>query len=216
MVTRDMKLIAFDWDQTLWNSWDLHVKAAQKAAEALGEPIPDTKWIASTFSYPFARHMETIFPKQTREATKHYLKYYHSRVRKLGHLFEDIPETIATLREAGYQIALLSDKSQVHGTRELKSTGLEKIFNHVLFLNDGRPHKPDPEGLRMVMGALSMDAKDVLYVGDSYVDIQCAKRAGVTSAGALWGCVNPEAMLSECPDHVLHEVRDLLGAVSRP
>ena len=56
------------------------------------------------------------------------------------------------------------------------------------------------------METLAVKKEEVLYVGDSYVDVQCAKKAGVTSGAALWGCVNVEAVLDEGPDLVVNSV----------
>ena len=208
-----MQLIAFDWDQTLWNSWDVHVRAAQYAAEVLGLPVPSEEWIASAFSVPIDRHMEMLFPRHTQEATQRYMEFYHSRVSDMGHLFEGVPEMLEALRGHGYLVALLSDKRQVYGDQELKSTGFAYLFDYVLFLDGGHTYKPDPRGLRRVMDALSVAPKEVLYVGDSYVDVQCARRAGVVCAAVLWGCVNVEAVLNAGPDYVLHTVPEVLTAL---
>ena len=149
-----MKLITFDWDQTLWNSWDIHVEAAKYAAGVLDLPTPAEEWIASNFSVPFARHMEMLFPQLTEEATRHYLEFYHSRVRELGSLFDGVPEMLENLKGNGYLVALLSDKRDVYGSQELKSAGIAELFDHVLFLDGTRPYKPDPGGLCSLMDAL--------------------------------------------------------------
>ena len=208
-----MKLIVFDWDQTLWNSWDVHVAAAQYAAGVMELPVPSEEWIASTFSVPFARHLKLIFADSTQQATGHYLEYYHSRVKELASLFEGVPETLEALKENGYEVALLSDKRRVYGSQELEFSGIAGLFDHVLFLDDGRAYKPDPQGLLQVMSAVSATKEEVLFIGDSHVDVQCARRTGVASAAALWGSVNVQAVLKESPDLVLREVREVLSAV---
>lgn len=210
IIMDSIKLVAFDWDQTLWDSWGVHVQAAHHAAKMLGLHEPSKEWIASNFTVPFARHMGTLFPDNTGKATEHYLDFYHSNVNETGGLFDGIPEMLAELKDRGYRLALLSDKRTVYGTNELESAGIAHYFDHVLFLNDGRAYKPDPEGLRLIMEALSTNGGDVMYIGDSPVDIQCARDAGAYSAGALWGSVNREAMLKQQPDHVLHRVPEVL------
>ena len=210
-----MKLIAFDWDQTLWNSWDLHLMAAHHAARAVGQPEPSEDLMASTFSVPFARYLEMVFPRDTQEATRHYMDYYHSRVQEYGNLFEGVPQTLKALRDGGAKVALLSDKQDIYGNVELSSAGISDLFDHVLFLDDGRAYKPDPEGLLQVVKSLSVKKEDVVYVGDSHVDVQCARRAGVSSAAALWGCVNVDAVLKEGPDFVLNDVSEVRTALPR-
>ena len=209
-----MKLIAFDWDQTLWNSWDVHVKAAQHAADMVGLPTPSEGWIASTFSVPFARHLKMLFPQDTQEATRAYMEFYHSRIKEMGRLFEGVPEMLETLKRRGYMVALLSDKREVYGRQELKATGIADFFDCVLFLSDGRAYKPHPEGLLQVIDSLSVGKEEALYVGDSYVDVQCAQRTGASSAAALWGSANAEALLKEEPDYVWHSGPEVLTALT--
>ena len=101
------------------------------------------------------------------------MEFYHSRVTELGELFDGVPEMLDTLKEQGYTLALLSDKGEVYGTRELESMGIGGLFDYVLFMTGGRAYKPDPAGLRQVMDALSVGKDQALYVGDSHVDVQC-------------------------------------------
>ena len=209
-----MKLIVFDWDQTLWNSWDIHVMAAGHAADVLNLPRPKDERIAATFSVPFDQHMEMLFHNNTQKATAHYLEFYHSRVGELGGLFNGVPEMLTALRDSGYLLALLSDKRRVYGSVELQSVRIADLFDHTEFLDDDRAYKPDPQGLQQVMNALSVCNERVLYVGDSYVDVQCARRTGVASGGALWGSVNAKALLGERPDYVWNSVADVSAALA--
>ena len=209
-----MKLIVFDWDLTLWNSWDCHVKAARHAAETLDLWPPQEELIASAFSMAFARHLELLFPEDTQEATKHYMDYYHSNVTELGHLFEGIPKLLDALKSRGLLLGVLSDKGSVYGTRELSNTEIAGQFDVVRFLDKGNPYKPDPQGLTEVINQMDVGRDEVLYVGDSPVDIQCAQRTGVSSAAALWGSVSVEQVLEEGPDYVWHNVPEALAALT--
>ena len=208
-----MKLIAFDWDQTLWDGWGLHVKGVQKTAEELGFPGPTEDGIISSFSVPFSGHLENLFPHNTQEAIRRYLEFYHANVRKKARLYPGVPEMLQALRQSGYLVALFSDKANVYGDTELEQAGIPGLFAHVLFQDGGRAHKPDPEGLRRVMDALSVAPDQVVYVGDSHVDVECARRTGATSAAALWGSINAEAALRAGPDYVFHGVADVLTAL---
>ena len=55
----------------------------------------------------------------------------------------------------------------------------------------------------------------MLFVGDSYVDVQCARRAGVASAAALWGSVDPKSVLKEKPNYVLETPAEVLEIITR-
>ena len=205
-----MKLIAFDWDQTLWHSWTVHVMAAQHAAKTLGIPAPTESQVASHFSVPFVQHMKLVFPKHTVEATTHYMDFYHSNVGDLAYLFEGVHETIELLKSRGFLIALLSDKRRQYGMQELETTSVASLFDYVLFLDGQRAYKPDPEGLVEVMEALVVAKEEVLYVGDSHVDVRCAKNAGTKGGAALWGSVDVEAELTQKPDYAWRSMPEIL------
>lgn len=88
------------------------------------------------------------------------------------------------------------------------------LFDYVLFMTGDRAYKPDPAGLRQVMDALSVGKDQALYVGDSHVDVQCARRTGVASAAALWGSLSVDQVLSEGPDYALESVADVVATVT--
>ena len=208
----NMKLITFDWDQTLWDSWRVHVSAVQHAARTIGLPPPIEAAIASAYySAPFDQHMELIFAEATQRAMPHYMDFYDQNVPSLAGLFDGVTETLVTLAARGYLLAILSDKREPYGSAELATSGVSHLFECTLFLDDTRPNKPDPEGLRQVMDQLDVDPTDVLYIGDSQVDIQCARRAGTSGAAALWGSINHVGLLKEAPDYAFSSITELLA-----
>ncbi|MCI0787858.1 MAG: hypothetical protein J4O09_16245, partial [Chloroflexi bacterium] len=56
-----MKAIIFDWDLTLWNSWDLHLRLLRRTADALGLPRPGQDAVAREFHRPFFQHLGWFF-----------------------------------------------------------------------------------------------------------------------------------------------------------
>ena len=63
------------------------------------------------------------------------------------------------------------------------------------------------------METLAIGKGEVLYVGDSATDIQCAQQAGVKSAAALWASLNKEAVLREGPNYEWHRVEEVQSAL---
>ena len=62
-----------------------------------------------------------------------------------------------------------------------------------------------------MLGQLGVATGEALYIGDSRVDVLCARRAGVASAAALWGARDAEGLLDAGPDLVWREPQDALG-----
>ena len=160
--------------------------------------------------------MEMIFAEAVHRSMPHYLEFYDENVHRLAGLFDGVAETLETLTARGYLLAILSDKAEPYGSAELARSGVAHLFADSLFLKDGRPNKPDPQGLLQVMDQLSVEPKEVLYVGDSQADIQCARRAGASSAAALWGSMNREGLLKEAPDYAFDSITELLAGLPAP
>ena len=146
MQVAGTRLVAFDWDQTLWNSWDAHVAAAEHAAGVVGVPLPPRARIASTFSLPFVRHLELLFPDSTTEATREYMEYYHSSVGTLSTLFDGVAQVLDDLKQRDVKLALLSNKRDVYGLNELASTEIGPMFDLVLFRGGRSGRKARPPG----------------------------------------------------------------------
>ena len=67
--------------------------------------------------------------------------------------------------------------------RELFGSRLDAVYGSI----PGTPHKPDPYWVNRALADLGADKTEVLYVGDSGVDMQTAANSGLDSAGVLWG-----------------------------
>ena len=194
-----MKAIIFDWDLTLWNSWDTHLELLRQTAEALGAPQPERDQVAERYSIPFMQHLEWFFPGDQQRVMDTYMEFYWQIVRHMPNLYPGVAESLGHLKECGYRLAVFSDKRQTFGVPELAQTDIGSLMDYSLFLVDGRPYKPDPQGLLQVLDALGVTPGQALYVGDTGDDMECAHRAGVKSGAALWGALDREKVLSAGP-----------------
>ena len=211
-----MKAVVFDWDLTLWNSWDIHVWIMQRTADTLGLPRPGLAAIAREFSRPFRQHLVWFFGKDEQTLVDIYVGLYHDAVSQMAHLYPEIEEMLRALKADGYRLAVFSDKRASFGISELDQTGIGQFLDYTLFLADGRPYKPDPLGLREVMEALDVTGDETLYVGDGSQDVECAYRAGAKSGAALWGTVDREKVLACQPHYSWERATQILATLGVP
>lgn len=196
-----MKAIIFDWDLTLWNSWDLHLRLLSRTADALGLPRPSRDAVAREFHRPFFQHLCWFFKMDQKRVVDTYMSFYQEDVTWAGRLYPKAADTLGALKDRGYLLGLFSDKRRSFGQLELDQSGIGEMLDYVMFLEDGRPYKPDPEGLIQVVSALGVAAEEAMYVGDASQDVECAHRAGVASGAALWGSVDRDELLSRQPSY---------------
>ncbi len=94
--------------------------------------------------------------------------------------YDGVKELLSLLKEKGYPMAVLSDFPL--GSK-LKSMGLEEYFLVAISSEDLGRSKPCSTPFNVLSSKLNVDAKDILYVGDSpYKDIEGAKKCGFKSA----------------------------------
>ena len=204
-----LKAVVFDWDLTLWNSWDIHVSLMNQTADALAYPRPIAADLGREYSRPFLEHLAWFFPGGQQEVVDTYMCFYHAVVWQERRLYPGVEELLKQLKENGYRTAVLSDKRQVFGVPEFEHSGLGPVIDRVLFFADGMAPKPDPSGLQDVMGSLDVAPNECLFVGDSHRDIECARRAGARSGAALWASVERERVLALKPEFCWERVDDV-------
>lgn len=78
---------------------------------------------------------------------------------------------------------------------------------------NGVPHKPAPDGLFPILQAMRADPTETLYVGDSDVDIQTAKNAGLDSCGVLWGFRDADELKSAGATHLAANAEELKSII---
>jgi len=204
-----LKAVIFDWDLTLWNSWDIHLALMIRTADALGHPRPAPADLGTEYSRPFLEHLAWFFPGDQEKVVDTYMAFYHAVVWQGLRLYPGVPELLKRLKDAGYRTAILSDKRQVFGVPEFEYSNLVGFVDRALFFAEGMTPKPDPTGLQGLMRSLEVSPSECLFVGDSHRDIECAQRAGAWSGAALWASVEPELVLALEPQFRWNQVGDI-------
>lgn len=204
-----IKAVIFDWDLTLWNSWDIHLELMNWTAAVLGYPRPIHGDLAVEYSRPFLEHLAWFFPGDQEMVLKTYMDYYRAVVWQDQRLYKGIPELIRQLKNHAYLTGILSDKRQVFGIPEFEFSELGNLIDRAVFFSDEMSPKPDPAGLKDVMESLGVCPEECLFIGDSHRDIECAKRAGAWSGAAMWASVEPELVIALRPEFIWDNVGDV-------
>lgn len=125
-----------------------------------------------------------------------FLDFYTANIDSYTHPYNGIREVLHTLQNEGWSLAVASNKFD-EGTQKLVHTIFPEIaFKAVYGNKEGFPLKPDAALLRIIMEECDATAETTVMIGDSGVDIQTAKNAGVRSIGCTWG-FRPRTELEE-------------------
>ncbi|MCR5718172.1 MAG: HAD family hydrolase [Oscillospiraceae bacterium] len=100
--------------------------------------------------------------------------------------YEGIPALVAELRAAGMQTAVVSNKPD-YGVQQLIADHFPSLFDCAAGEREGVRRKPAPDAVNAVLTALSVPRECAVYIGDSEVDIETAKQAGMPCISVDWG-----------------------------
>jgi len=117
--------------------------------------------------------------------------------------YDGINEAMAALIRDGRRCAVLSNKSDNFTRRIVEALFPSEWFTVVRGARDDAPRKPAPDVALWIAGRLGVAPGDCFFVGDSEVDIQTARNAGMISVAVTWGFREPEALRALDPDHVI-------------
>lgn len=179
------RAIVFDWDNTLVDSWATIHEALVLTFTAMGhEP-----WTLAETKLRVRHSLRDAFPAlfgdRWDEARKLYLDHFTAiHIERLS----PIAGAAALLTEAqgaGFRLAVLSNKTGRILRREAEHLGWSKHFVRLVGAGDARADKPDPIAMEFALEGSGFAGKDVWYIGDTALDMECAARAGCV--GVLLG-----------------------------
>ena len=215
-----IKLVIFDLDGTLIDTMEDIANACNYALEKCGYPVRRL----DEYNMLVGRGIDNLFrgalPEghKTEEMVKQmrdwFVPYYNEHKCDFTKPYDGILETLESLSEAGLRFAVASNKYQ-EGTEELVKKFFGKYdFVKVLGQRDGKPIKPDPEIVYEIMGgAPDITIDEVLYCGDSDVDMQTGLGAKVKTVGVTWGFRTREELEAYSPWALIDRPQDIINII---
>ncbi len=113
--------------------------------------------------------------------------YYFAHATVHTQLYEGVAEGIATLDEAGHQLAVLTNKPGNPSREILKHFGLSDHFMAIIGGGDVERLKPEPDGILQCLEISGADAAQAWMIGDHYTDLAVAENGGIQSAFVRYG-----------------------------
>ncbi|MGL1933163.1 MAG: HAD family hydrolase [Desulfotalea sp.] len=101
--------------------------------------------------------------------------------------YQGILEMLSELHNEDFILGVLSNKPHVFVIEMVKHYFPDVPFTFVAGQQDHIPKKPDPAGAINAAQTFELDPDEVLYIGDSSVDMLTAGNSGMTSVGVSWG-----------------------------
>lgn len=123
------------------------------------------------------------------------------------HAYPGIQELLADLKSRDIPLAVLSNKPHAFTVEIVESLFPANTFASILGNREGLPHKPDPAGALEIAASLGVDPQRCILIGDSTMDLDTARSAGMEAVAVSWGYHDRERLASA--DRIADEVGSL-------
>jgi phosphoglycolate phosphatase len=124
-------------------------------------------------------------PAELDRALKFFLTHYEAHKMDNTGAYPGVAEALEHL--SAMPMAVLTNKPERISVRILEALGLAKYFRAIYGGNTFSTKKPDPLGTNTILREFSVRSNEALLIGDSEVDVQTARNAGILSAVVNYG-----------------------------
>jgi len=183
--------IIFDIDGTMLDSAYADLTALQKVLLELKHenyPIEDLHF---ALGIPGEVALRQLKVEDVSVANRLWNKY----MTKLAHtmkLFDGIKELLMELQSRGVRLGIITSKNRKELQNDFVPFGIHVFFDTIITVEDSSAPKPSPEPMLAYLNKAEVKSCEVLYIGDTLYDRDCAVNAGVDFGLAMWGCNSVE------------------------
>lgn len=185
-------LAVFDLDGTLIDSRRDLADSANEMLANYGAPALTEEDIASMVGCGAATLVKRVIgaagvDAPLDEALSRFLSLYDRRLTRHTRPYDDIPRLLEDVRGRDIAVGMLTNKPLEQSVKILHAFGLSKYFQWVVGGDGPWPRKPAPDGMRFLMHQASAGPTETWLIGDSTVDLQTSRNAGVRICLARYG-----------------------------
>lgn len=217
-------LILFDLDGTL-------VETAPEIADAVNDTLHDfgwpgvdeaqvARWIGHGTGALLVQAVARASgrtPEAVRADGRHaavvarYDGHYARRCGMRSRPYPHVRATLSALRARGTKLAVVTNKETRYTERLLAVHGLRPAFDRIVCGDTGPTRKPDPAGVLECLRGFGVEPAHALFVGDSSIDAETARRAGIAVWLLPYGYNLGEPVADCAPDRLIDDLRALLA-----
>lgn len=212
-----MDLLIFDLDGTLIDSRLDLANAVNATRQHMGMAVlPNERvytYVGNGAPVLIRRALgEQATEAEVQEALEFFLEYYGAHDLDFTTLYPGVREALDRFRNAGKRMAILTNKPVRMTNHIVNGLGVGEHFFRVYGGNSFEFKKPHPIGIETLMAEAGVGRQKALMIGDSSVDVNTARNAGIPCAGVTYG-FQPESLADPKPEILVEgmlQLADLL------
>ena len=149
--------------------------------------------------------------EELRATVETYEAIYGARLTETTRAYAGVISVFSGLKACGAAIGICTNKVEDKAVGVVEGLGLDRYVDVIVGARSGRPAKPSPIPLFDTLEYLGVAAEDAIMVGDSIVDVQCARAATVAVIGVSFG-YSKTPMRELCPDVTIDDYAEFGAA----
>lgn len=223
-LARAPKLVVYDWDGTLGDTYPqiryIVSRAAKDAGVAPVERPGEDPYRAVIDGGDLPTMFRRLAPAGTSEQLATFVARFehHSEHAppELVRLKPGVAEELARVRarHPGVKLAILTSRDQHIVELFVRLTGLSHVFDKIVgTARSPIPHKPSPEGLFIIARELGIEPKDAVMIGDTSMDVGAGKAAGMSTIAVTDGMGTRASLVESQPDYLLEQLPGIVDAL---
>ena len=207
------KAVLFDMDGTVLDTLDDLTDAVNYSLERFGLPRVSREHARANLGNGAAYLVRHCLPQgtdqgRTEELIAFYRAYYDAHCRVRTGPYAGILPLMARLKAAGIRQAIISNKPDP-AVQELAAHFFPGLLETAVGESPAVRRKPNPDAVLRAVEQMGLEKADCVYVGDTEVDLQTAKNAGLDCIAVTWGFRDEEQLLAAGAEKLAHSAAEL-------
>ncbi len=144
---------------------------------------------------------------------KLYSIYYEKHYLENSCPYKGVVELLSELKKRKFVLGIVSNKQHSFTILMAEKIFGKDYFDMIIGQQDDLPKKPNPYGILDIAKKMNVNLQDIIYIGDSGIDMETAKNACVTGVGVLWGFREKDELLQNGADFIISKPSELLDVL---
>ncbi len=214
------RAVIFDLDGTLLNTLDDLAASTNAALRQFGYPERTVEEVRRFVGNGVRLLMVRALPQgeetpRFEEILAYFRQHYAAHCREATAPYPGIPALLARLRERGVRVAVVSNKFDA-AVKDLCHAYFGGEVEVAVGESPAVAKKPAPDAVLAAMRELGVSPADAVYVGDSEVDVETARRAGLPCISVLWGFRDRAELVAHGATHFAPDTAALAALLLAP
>ena len=211
------KAAVFDMDGTILNTLLDLMGSVNHCLSLYGYPPVGEEEVAAALGNGAGRLVEALIPDGKRnphyeDVLNAHIPYYEDHCDILTGPYEGIIDAMKQLQAAGVHMAIVSNKGD-GAVQELSERYFKGIVQTAVGEKEGIRRKPAPDTVFEALRRMDVSPEEAVFVGDTEVDLETAKNAGMRCILVSWGFRSRETLEKLGADYLVDSAGEMAGVI---